>query len=520
MEGYQQKIASLLIGLTIFLTGNVLAEAKTNYREAENWAMKPTNLTKPVDVFFLCPIVYRGKKGSYNMSLKDEEAKKKFVGATNMEKGIYEKMGDVYVPYYQQISLAAYSLPEQKRMKYSQKAYDDVKAAFKVYLTEYNKNRPIILAGFSQGSEMAIKLLGEMNPQVAKRVIATYAIGWRLTREDVKNPNIKAATGEKDTNVVVAFTTESPTVHQSLIVPTKGFTFSINPLNWRTDTQFADKWHNKGAVFTDYSGNIKKEIPYLTGAYLSKRRGTLKVTDIDEKDYPPMLSIFPQGNYHLYDYQFFYRNLQENVYTRTAEFMKTSPYGKQIADWYTNEAKVAMADIEKDFQVKDYHLKLSQPRDVRMLTEAIAIHHTGSAEDDDITSPELHKMHLNNGWWGMGYHFNIRKNGTVELGTPLETIGAHAYQHNNNTIGIHLAGNFELASPTQKQLISLERLIADLAKDYHITINDKTVAGHRHFNTDTTCPGYYLNRLLPTIRSRAIALEQQKIEAIPKEKKA
>jgi len=210
MEGYQQKIVSLLIGLTVFLTGNVLAEAKTNYREAENWAMKPTNLTKPVDVFFLCPIVYRGKKGSYNMSLKDEEAKKKFVGATNMEKGIYEKMGDVYVPYYQQISLAAYSLPEQKRMKYSQKAYDDVKAAFKVYLTEYNKNRPIILAGFSQGSEMAIKLLGEMNPQVAKRVIATYAIGWRLTREDVKNPNIKAATGEKDTNVVVAFTTESP----------------------------------------------------------------------------------------------------------------------------------------------------------------------------------------------------------------------------------------------------------------------------------------------------------------------
>ena len=49
MEGYQQKIVSLLIGLTVFLTGNVLAEAKTNYREAENWAMKPTNLTKPVD---------------------------------------------------------------------------------------------------------------------------------------------------------------------------------------------------------------------------------------------------------------------------------------------------------------------------------------------------------------------------------------------------------------------------------------------------------------------------------------
>jgi len=48
-------------------------------------------------------------------------------------------------------------------------------------------------------------------------------------------------------------------------------TLSINPLNCVRDTQDADKWNNKGAVFTDYSGNIKKEIPYLTGAYLSAR---------------------------------------------------------------------------------------------------------------------------------------------------------------------------------------------------------------------------------------------------------
>jgi len=29
---------------------------------------------------------------------------------------------------------------------------------------------------------MALKLLGDMDPKVAKRVIATYAIGWRLTK--------------------------------------------------------------------------------------------------------------------------------------------------------------------------------------------------------------------------------------------------------------------------------------------------------------------------------------------------
>jgi len=527
MPGYKQKITTALVLSTLFFTSVLTAEANINYKKAENWAFKPTKLTKPVDVFFLCPSVYVGKKGSYNLSLEDEKLKKRFIGAINKEKGIYEKMGDIYAPYYQQMSLAAYQLPEERRQKYGKKAYKDVRDAFKQYLATENKDRPIILAGFSQGSEMAIKLLGDMDPKVAKRVIATYAIGWRLTKDDVKNPNIKAAKGEKDINVVVSFNTEAPSVTKSVMVPAKMATLSINPLNWRTDTQDADKWNNKGAVFTDYNGNITKEIPYLTGAYLSARRHTLKVTDINEKDYPSNKNM-QAGVYHAYDFQFFYRNLQENVYERTAAFMKTSPYGKQIADWYTNEAKVALADIEKDFKVKDYHLKLSQPRDVRLLTEAIAIHHTGSPEDDDLSSPELHRMHLNNGWWGMGYHFNIRKNGTVELGTPLETVGAHAYEHNYNTIGIHVAGNFEQVKPTMKQLDSLERLVADLARDYHITINDQTVAGHRHFNSDTACPGYYLNQLLPTIRRKAIALEQKKAETLvlpeekvelPKEKK-
>jgi len=70
-----------------------------------------------------------------------------------MEKGIYEKMGDIYAPYYQQMSLAAYQLPEERRQKYGKKAYKDVRDAFKTILATENKDRPIILAGFSQGAK-------------------------------------------------------------------------------------------------------------------------------------------------------------------------------------------------------------------------------------------------------------------------------------------------------------------------------------------------------------------------------
>jgi hypothetical protein len=39
-----------------------------------------------------------------------------------------------------------------------------------------------------------------------------------------------------------------------------------------------------------------------------------------QKAKPPKLTIFDEGVYHLYDYQFFYRNLLENASVRIAAY--------------------------------------------------------------------------------------------------------------------------------------------------------------------------------------------------------
>lgn len=97
----------------------------------------------------------------------------------------------------------------------------------------------------------------------------------------------------------------------SIIVPAETKLYSINPMNWKTDDTAADTSLNKGACFTDYSGAITKELPNLTGAYIDEERGVLIAPDIVPSDYSNPL--FPDGVYHLYDYQFFFLNLQENV---------------------------------------------------------------------------------------------------------------------------------------------------------------------------------------------------------------
>ncbi len=59
---------------------------------------------------------------------------------------------------------------------------------------------------------------------------------------------------------------------------------------------------------------------YIQRALYDEDRGIVKVTDIKAEDYPAILPILPEGAYHIYDYQFFYRNLQENVKLRVERY--------------------------------------------------------------------------------------------------------------------------------------------------------------------------------------------------------
>lgn len=92
--------------------------------------------------------------------------------------------------------------------------------------------------------------------------------------------------------------------------------------------------------------------------------------------------------------------------------------------------------------VVEPHHKFQEPLKVRPETEGIVIHHV-AIPSGDISSQAIHKAHLKNGWAGIGYHFVIRKDGTIERGRPLSVVGAHAQGDNLHTIGICMAGNFE-----------------------------------------------------------------------------
>lgn len=127
-------------------------------------------------------------------------------------------------------------------------------------------------------------------------------------------------------------------------------------------------------------------------------------------------------------------------------------------------------------------------------TDMIVLHHTGGT-DIDASAEQIHGWHLNNGWAGIGYHFVIRKDGTIERGRPEWAIGSHAYGENDHTIGIHLSGDFLQAVPTSEQVEKCAMLIAALNADYGIPIDREHVVGHGELMA-TDCPGVNLQALL------------------------
>jgi hypothetical protein len=89
----------------------------------------------------------------------------------------------------------------------------------------------------------------------------------------------------------------------------------------------------------------------------------------------------------------------------------------------------------------------------------------------------------------IGYHYLITKNGSVLPGRDPREIGAHAQNHNSNSIGICLTGKTEF---TKEQFISAKQLVTKLLDLYKLETKD--VMGHNCLNNGKTCPNFDVNK--------------------------
>lgn len=115
----------------------------------------------------------------------------------------------------------------------------------------------------------------------------------------------------------------------------------------------------------------------------------------------------------------------------------------------------------------------------------IVIHCTATVQGKHFTADDIDTWHKQRGWKGIGYHYVIGIDGTIEEGRPEHKIGAHVKGHNRNTIGIVYVGglNRRLApkdTRTRKQKRAMKNLLYILKDRYP----EAEIVGHRDFSED------------------------------------
>ena len=117
----------------------------------------------------------------------------------------------------------------------------------------------------------------------------------------------------------------------------------------------------------------------------------------------------------------------------------------------------------------------------RKSTKRAILHH---AEASKCTAEDIHRWHLQNGWSGAGYHFLVRKDGSIYRLRPEYAVGSHAKGSNSDSIEICFEGSYMTETMPQAQINAGRELLGYLKGKYGFS----KVQAHRDV-CSTNCPG-------------------------------
>lgn len=304
--------------------------AAPDYAQSAAWFEGGGTTDKAYDVFYVVPTcVFDWTMASgdtcHYMDTRNPDHQARVNSPIRLARGIFADEANFFAPYYRQITLESWMQESATIEHRFATAYADIEAAFRYYLEHLNGGRPFVLAGHSQGGKAVIELLVRaMDDTLYKRMIAAYALGYPV-RDTTRSPYLHAATDATGNGVVVSFSTVSdPNSLKELL---SGSQVTVNPLNWTATAQEADTDLHLGSIFADADGHITEEKAHWLSARVDTAAHALVVTGADPMAYylPELAALFPPGNFHVVELNFFYRNLQQNVRDRAAAyFQRTS----------------------------------------------------------------------------------------------------------------------------------------------------------------------------------------------------
>lgn len=129
----------------------------------------------------------------------------------------------------------------------------------------------------------------------------------------------------------------------------------------------------------------------------------------------------------------------------------------------------------------------------------IIVHCSATRADQNLTAADIDKMHRTRGFAKIGYHWVIKRDGTLEPGRNEKETGAHVTGWNAKSIGICMIGGANQkgqgeANFTDEQFTALDGLLKTLKSRY----SSAKIIGHRDTGAKKDCPSFDIAHWLET----------------------
>ncbi|MCD2315936.1 DUF3089 domain-containing protein [Sphingomonas sp. IC-11] len=286
---------------------------------------QPRNAAGGAAIFFIHPTSYLSDD-HWNAPLDNKEANDRAALFLRGQASVFNEAGDIWAPRYRQATFGSFLTDAADATRALNLAYGDIQVAFASFLRQIGNDRPIVLAGHSQGALHLTHLLKDKvaGTPLARRVVAAYVVGWPVSRDnDLQAMGFPECVRANQRGCLLSWETFAEPADPSLVLdiydrstgfdgkPRRGSRLvCTNPLTG-TANAAAPASANKGALFPAAdlgSAEIKAgRVPARCD-----ERGLLLIGE--GPDVGPY--VLPGNNYHVYDYSLFWANVRDDVARR------------------------------------------------------------------------------------------------------------------------------------------------------------------------------------------------------------
>jgi Protein of unknown function (DUF3089) len=282
-------------------------------------------------IFFVHPTSYIGRE-YWNVPLSDAESQAR---ARLFLRGLsspFAASGEIWAPRYRQASIGAFLTTRPEGKAALDAAYQDILLAFDHFVAAQQKDRPIIIAGHSQGALHLTHLLKDRvaGKPLARRIVAIYIVGWPVSEtSDLPSMGLPACSSPDQTGCIMSWESYAEPADYDQILKAYGATIGFNgqpraqskivctnPLNGGAAPD-AQAEANLGTLNPSSDLSQGELIPKTVPARCDDK-GFLLIGD------PPKIGggyVLPGNNYHVYDFPLFWANVRADALWRLQRFL-------------------------------------------------------------------------------------------------------------------------------------------------------------------------------------------------------